>query len=141
MPSNPKEDAQALVDCMLPFAVKMLKGHGGFLPFGGVIDLNNQVIHQGPSSGQKQPTCNELIDILRSNHKKAARENTIIASCSVYDVRVKSPEKGILQDTISMELDHKTDYSVIVHYPYIIAENNLTFEVPFASEGNYKIFL
>lgn len=138
---TPREDAEALMNDLLPFAKKMLSEHGEFQPFGGVMEISGKIIREGATTGEYRSKSKDLIEILRNAHIEAARAGTIRASAIVYDVLIVPPGREAKQDAISVELDHRDDYSVVVHFPYSIdIEGSLRVEKPFAGAGSDLIF-
>jgi hypothetical protein len=138
---TPKEDAEALMNDLLPFAKRMLSDHGEFLPFGGVMETSGKIIWQGATTGEDHSPSKDLIEILRNAHIEAAQAGTIRASAIVYDVLIVPPGREVKQDAISVELDHRDNYSVVVHFPYSIdIDGDLSVEKPFAGAGSDLVF-
>lgn len=104
-----KEDAQTLVDEFMPFAKQMLVEYQEFLPFGGRMAIDGEIVHVGATTGEERSESQPLIDILREAHRGQARVGLIRASCTVYDIRTVPPNRTEKQDAIAFEIDHRDD--------------------------------
>lgn len=136
-----KEDTQTLVDELMPFAMRMLGEYGEFLPYGGHLKINGEIIHEGATTGEERSKSQELIDILRDAHRQQAKEGTIVAACIVYDILTAPPDRDEKQDAIAFEIDHRDSCSRIVIFPYKITEGGeVIAEAAFAVPGNFSIF-
>lgn len=136
-----KEDTQTLVDEFMPFARKMLDKYREFLPFGGRIATDGKIIHEGATTGMERSPSQDLIDILRDEHRKQAIEQSIRASCIVYDISIVPPGCTEKQDAIAFEIDHRDSYSRVIVYPYTISDaGEIMTEAAFAVRGQNNIF-
>ena len=136
-----KQGAQTLIDEFMPFAKMMLTDYQEFLPFGGHMKLDGEIVHEGATTGEEQSASQDLIDILRSAHRQQAEEQSIVAACIVYDMRIIPPNRTEKQDAIAFEVDHRDGYSGVIVYPYRFAEDNTPItEAPFAIRGESGIF-
>jgi hypothetical protein len=141
-PGRGKPDAEALLAQFLPFAEKMLREHGEFLPFGGRMNPDGEIVWEGASNGQERPLSQDLITLLRNGHAKLAVSGLIKASAIVYDVRIVPPGCVSKQDAIAVELDHEHGYSAIVYYPYRLdSAAVLHVEPPFTHQGQNFTFV
>ncbi len=140
--STAEDDAQSLVDELMPFAEQMLTMHREFFPFGGRMSVSGEITHEGASDGTEHPHSQVLIDLLRKAHKQQAEKKEIRAACIVYDIRTIPPNKTEKQDAIAFEIDHRDDYSIVVVFPYsFIGDGELQIEAPFAVAGEGNIFI
>ena len=136
-----KQDAQALVDEFMPFARQMLAEYREFLPYGGHMKLDGEIVHEGATTGQERSPSQDLIDVLRAAHRKQAEERSIMAACVVYDMRIVPPNRTEKQDAIAFEIDHRGGYSAVVIFPYQFADDGSPVtEAPFAMHGEEAIF-
>jgi hypothetical protein len=136
-----KADCEALLAEFRPFAEKMLREHGEFLPFGGRMKPDGVIVWEGASNGEEHPRSMDLIEILKSAHRKLALRDEIRAAAIVYDVRIVPPECITKQDAIAVELDHRLGYSSVVFYPYTLSDDfRLALEPPFARRGENETF-
>jgi hypothetical protein len=136
-----KADGEALLDALLPFAEQMLREHREFLPFGGSMKVDGEIVHEGAHDGSEHPPAQELIDLLRLAHQKAASEQQIRACATVYDIRTIPPGRSEKQDAIALATDHCGGYSAVVIFPYSFSpDGELVIEAPFAVQGDRAIF-
>ena len=136
-----KEDAQTFVDELMPFAKQMLATHGEFMPYGGRMKLDGEIVHEGAITGEECSKSQPLIDILRSSHSQAAREEKIRAACIVYDILIMPPGKSQKVDAIAFEIDHREEYSAVLFYPYALNEGEVVFiDAAFGGRGESAIF-
>lgn len=135
-----KNDCNQLLNATLPFAEKMLREHGEFLPFGAQMLPDGEIVSVGVDDGEDQPRSQNLIDLLKAAFKAGANGGDLIATALVYDVRVAPPGQDRKCDCIALDLDHRDNYSVTVFFPYSIADGAAALGDAFAMDGNYSIF-
>ena len=135
-----KADCEKLLDELIPFAEKMLREYGEFLPFGGYMLPEGAIVHAGAQSGEEHPPSQDLIDILRGAYQKKASRREVRATALVYDVRVKPPGGDQVQDAILVELDHETHYSIRVVFPYRLLNGAISRGETFAMKGTDAVF-
>jgi hypothetical protein len=136
-----KADGEAFLDALLPFAEQMLREHREFFPFGGSMKPDGEIVHESSHTGSEHPPSQELIDLLRQAHQKAAAERQIRACAIVYDIRTVPPGRSQKQDAIALAVDHCGGYSAVVIFPYSFgADGELAIEAPFAVQGERAIF-
>jgi hypothetical protein len=136
-----KADSEALMNSLLPFAHRMLRDHGEFFPFGGYMKSDGEIVWEGATTGAERPPSQELLDILRCEHRRRAVNREIRACATIYDVRVVPPNQEVKKDAIATELDHRTGYTVTVFFPYHFdATGELCIDPPFAHSGLGGIF-
>src|SRR5215470_8582788 len=117
---DPKADCESLLNAVLPFAQQMLDRHGEFYPYGGAMTTDGQITAVAAYDGQEHPASADVIKFLKSAFVTGAREGSYRATALVYDVRVTLPSDGKKSDAIAVSLNHRSDYSVIVLFPYTI---------------------
>jgi hypothetical protein len=138
--SDPTTDCQALIGSVLPLAKELLTAQGGFLPFGGAMRPDGQLVSIGAYDGNERSESAEVIALLKGALIAAARNGEYKATALVYDVRVKLPSSGEKSDAIAVSLNHRDDYSVIVLFPYRIDSGRLSLGKPFPQSGEADIF-
>lgn len=136
-----KDDAQSLVDELMPFAKRMLGEYREFMPYGGHMKLDGEIVYEGATTGEKRSKSQPLIDNLRDAHREQARVGSIRAACIVYDMRIIPPKRTEKLDAIAFELDHRDDYSGVAVYPYTIDDSgSVSIVTPFGFRGQGDIF-
>ena len=112
------EDLHRLVDDLLPFAEKMLREHKEFLPFGGHMKPDGEIVWEGAYNGDDLPLSQDLIDILHDSHRVMAEQHLIKACAVLYDIRTIPPGKSKKQDAICAAADSRDGISVHFVFPY-----------------------
>jgi hypothetical protein len=90
--------------------------------------------------GREHPPSADIIQILKTNFRRSAQDREYRVTAIVYDVRVVLPQTGIKSDAIAVALDHTDNYSVVVFFPYQIAQSQLIFGETFAQKGDDGVF-
>lgn len=129
-----KVESQKLFDAVLPVAKQLLLENEEFFPFGEVMKPNGEQVHLSVSNGEERPKSSELIELLKSHYIESAKSKKIIASALVYDVMVNG------SDSIAIDLDHVSGYSVTVIVPYELVEAELIIGKMFSVKGKNTIF-
>ena len=135
-----KDEAQELMDSVLPFAEQMLNKHGEFIPYGGAMKSNGEIISVAGTDGEEQPKSANITEILQDGFRNEAKNGTYKATAIVYDVRIRSPETGDASDAIAIALDHKSGYSVVVLLPYTLENGQLEYGQISAQAGENSVF-
>jgi len=138
--SNPKADCEALMSSVLPFAEQMLTTHGEFIPFGGAMRLDGQLVSIAGYDGDEHPRSVDVMGLMKDGLVAAARKGEYKATAIVYDVRVNLPSTGDKSDAIAISLNHRDNYSVIVFFPYKLDSGRLILGTVFAQKGEADIF-
>ena len=138
--TDAKDDAEALMNAVLPFAEKMLTQHGEFFPFGGAMKPNGEIVNVAGYDGRERPPSENLISLLNEGFRKDAKSGRYKATAVVYDVRVTLPDTTTKSDAIAVALDHRDNYSTLVMFPYSLSNGPLQMGEPFAEKGDHKIF-
>ena len=138
--ATPKSDCEDLLNTVLPMAEKLLAAHGEFYPFGASMKPGPEIALTAAYDGRERPPSQPLIDLLHDGFHQEAVEGTIVASATVYDVRIARPGSTSKTDAVAIELDHRDNYSTVVFFPYAIRAGKVEFEEPFANKGEFGIF-
>lgn len=138
---TPKSECERLMGKLVPFAEEMLEKNGEFFPFAGVVDSKGEIRFIAYWDGNDRPLSEDLIKTYQEKFKEQAAQKEIKASGLVYDAKIFPAGSSVKQDGIIVELDHQSDYSVIVYFPYTLDENKkLTIGQISASAGEARIF-
>lgn len=138
---NPKQEAEKLMNEILPVAKRMLRQHGEFLPYGGYMKPNGEIVHVGAKDPETdRPKSMDLISILRNSFRRMAKNKECIVAVTVFDVVVTIPESNRKSDAIQVSVDHIDNYSADVFFPYQIIEDKVVFGEIFAQEGKHEVF-
>jgi len=138
---TPKEECEALMNALVPFAQQMLSKNHEFYPFGGTMSVDGKIAQSASYTGEEHPASQPLIDLLEKGFRDGAKRHLYKATSIVVDVRTIPPGKMDKQDAVEVRLDHVSGYSVRVLFPYTFSpKGDLKFEAPFATPGDGKIF-
>jgi hypothetical protein len=135
-----KADCEALMNAVLPFAEQMLATYGEFIPFGGAMRPNREIVSIAGYDGNEHPRSVDVIALLKGAFVDAASKGEYLATAIVYDVRVKLSATEKKSDAIAVALDHRDGDSIIVLFPYKIDAGKPTLGVAFAQKGDADIF-
>jgi hypothetical protein len=140
MAATPKEEAQQLVDLVLPFAEQQLAKYGEFYPNGAELSSSGKIALAMSSNGQEHPPSAELIELLHTGFAAKAKAGEVRATALVYDAHVLPPGSSSKTDAVVIELEHREGYNVIVYFPYTIQSSVVHFAAPFVTPGPHHVF-
>src|ERR1700754_1680246 len=132
--SDPKSDCEALIGSVLPFAEQMLTTHGAFIPFGGAMRADGQIVSIAGYDENEQSQPTNVIALMKDKFVEAARRGEYKATAIVSDVKVELPSTEENSDAIAVSLNHRDNYSVVVLFPYKIDAGELILGTVFAQE-------
>lgn len=134
-------DIEALVLDLRPLAERLLREQRSFLPFGGHMKSNGQIVRESVGPEGEVLDSRESVEILRQSHRDLARAGGLRACATIYDSLVVPPNESHKRDAIAAELDHRDGYAGIVYFPYrFTVQGELYFDPPFAVRGEGRIF-
>jgi hypothetical protein len=125
---------------LLPLAERMLREHGEFYPYGGVMLPDGSMQHFAAWDGEERPKSKELIDLMLARFTEGALQGTYKATAIVYDVLTVPPGASQKTDAIAIRLDHRDDYSVVVMIPYRRTAGQVATGPVFAVKADGPIF-
>jgi hypothetical protein len=138
--NDAKADCEVLMSSVLRFAEHMLTNYGEFLPFGGAMRPDGELVSVAGYDGDKHPQSADVIRLLKEGFVKSAHQSQYKATALVYDTRIKLPPTGESSDAIAVSLNHRDSYSIVVILPYRIDGGKLTVGSAFAQDGEGDIF-
>ena len=127
-----------LASSVLPFAEQMLKNHGAFYPYAGVLTTAGEIRHVAGWTGEDHPESTEIIEMLKEGLRAGADEYQCTAL--VYDTMTVPPGKRKKQDAVTVDLEHRDGFSLIIVRPYRLRGQKLTFQEAFTAPGEGTIF-
>lgn len=116
---SPKEECEFLTGVILPIAEKQIRLYGEFYPFGAVLANNNSIEMTDIYEENDHPDANKVMQNLIDTHKRLANEGKIRASGIVWKTVMKD-SNGEDIDAITVSLEHKDNYSVVIAKSYKI---------------------
>lgn len=136
-----KDECEALMSAVLPAAEQMLIEHHALQPFGSTLSADGQITQVGGWVASKGPAQAALDAEFETSFRDGAARGELKATALVQPVLVVPPGKDEQQAGVSIQLDHRDDYSVVVTFPYRFSSGGeLVIEEPFAKEGEHAIF-
>lgn len=90
--------------------------------------------------GEEYPGANRVINGLKSGFVDLHANKGLRATALAFDVRVKTEDSEAKKDAVAVALDHISNYSVVVFFPYTKQGNQVLFGEAFAQQGDGGIF-
>jgi hypothetical protein len=90
--------------------------------------------------GRERPPSLDIINLLKDGLRADAAAHKIIASAIVSDVLTTEPTTGVKTNAISVSLDHRDHYSIVVLLRYTLHNSSLNVAPPTAQKGASDIF-
>ena len=138
---KPKQEAEMLMNAVLPVAEQMLTKHGEFYPYGGCMKLDGTIAHIGASDPDTdRPKSKDMIYVLRTALQEMARAKQCKAVAVVFEVGVILPDSDHKSDAIQVCVEHVDGYSVEVFFPYQIVNETVVYGDTFAQQGKHEVF-
>jgi hypothetical protein len=138
--ADAKDDSESLLNAALPIAEKMLKEHGEFYPYAFTLRADGTTAMVAGYDGHEKPPSLDVIDLLKKSLRADAAAHKIVASAIVSDVLTTDPSTGVKTDAISVALDHRDHYSIVVLLRYKLHNSSLDVASPTAQKGMADIF-
>ncbi len=136
-----KDECETLMSAVLPAAEQMLIEHHALQPFGSTLSADGQITQVGAWVAGSDPRTPELIADFETSFRDGAARGELKATALAQPVLTVPPGKDAPQAGVSIHLDHRDDYSVVVTFPYRFSSSGeLVIEEPFAREGEHAIF-
>jgi hypothetical protein len=124
---------------MLPFAQKMLKKRGAFLPFGAAMGRDGKIKAHAAYEDEEQVDCEILFDMLVQGFQMEAKELRATGICR--DVRVAPAAELEEVDAIEAVVEHSDKVCVHIFVPYRKGFlGRYKFGRTFASQGDVRVF-
>lgn len=137
---NPKADAESLVNSAIPLAIKMLREHGEFYPYGVILTSEGEIVHYGAKGATDHPKSSEVIALLEESFRARVVEHSMKAFALVFDVLIKPPGKAAKMNAIQVDIEHRDGYATSVYHPYTLQNSVPVFEASFSCQKDLKIF-
>ncbi|MGZ4973274.1 MAG: hypothetical protein ACXWDN_10975 [Limisphaerales bacterium] len=111
-----KQDYNALLQALMPFAEQMLKKNGEFFPFGAVVSTTGEVSAQAAFEGNDTPQSEDVIASLVQAFQTQARGGNIRATGICSDGRIL--HNGKETDAVIISLEHVSGNATKTCVPY-----------------------
>jgi hypothetical protein len=106
-----RDDLDALLDAVLPFAQDMITKRGEFFPFGAAMSAAGDVRIVVGYTGSEHPLSQDVIDTLLVGFRADAEAGTLRAAGICFDAKVRGPD-GKPTDAIVVALEHRAGDTV-----------------------------
>src|SRR5262249_23284658 len=120
MPAQPtpeaREDYNALLEFLIPFAEQMLKKNGEFYPFGAAVSAQGEVEACATYDGDETPASEDVIAMVVQAFQGKVREGKIRATGICYDGRIVQDGKKV--DAVIVSLEHGSGSATKAYAPY-----------------------
>lgn len=138
---TPKQEAEKLMNAVLPVAERMLKEHREFYPYGGCLRPDGSITHIGATdSDTDHPKSRDLLFVLKESLREMAGRRECKAVAIVFDVAITLPKSGERSDSIQVNIEHVDGYSVEVFFPYRLADGELIYGETLVQQGKHEVF-
>ena len=141
---EPQEQAEQLVNAVLPLAEQMLKEHGEFLPYAGVIKADGQieVMQFSPEGSEPKTllTAKQMHQGATEMLREGAQTGDYTTTALVSNVYVVKPGTEDKVEAVAVSIDDAEGNSMEVFFPYTISEGAVGFGTAFAQKGTHYIF-
>jgi len=138
--ASPKQEAELLMNAVLPFAEQMLRQHGEFYPYGGIMRPDGSIAPVGMQDPTTdRPRSATVIETLRQELRARVERNEAKAAAIVFDVQVTPPGAGHKTDAIEVLVQHRDSYCAEVFFPYQLKNGQLSLGQVFAQSCGTQI--
>lgn len=111
---------EELLNYCLGFAKQMVESHGGFYPFGAVLDSSSTVTAVGADIGEEHPHGAAVFQFLQSAMRAQFQRREIIAASIATDVNIPPQYQPTFPDGIRALLECP-GYSRYIYLPYRVS--------------------
>ena len=125
---------------LLTLVKKFLQDAAEFYPVGAFMNIDGKMNSMAGYDGRENPPSDEIIQIITQGFIEGAKDGSFKATALAYDALVTDPDTGSKDDAIAIALDHRQNYSVVVHFRYRMHQGLPILEPPTASPGARQIF-
>ena len=140
MTVSAKTDVELLMNEWISFGKNMLAEHGEFYPYAAALTAEREIVSFAADDGSEHPSSADIISFLKAGLRDRASRNTYIATALFFDVKIDDSNSPGMTDAIAVALDHRSDYSVTVFFPYKLQDGLPSFGDLFATQGSADIF-
>ena len=138
---TPKEEAEVLMNAILPVAERMLLRYGEFYPYGGYMKPDGTVAHIGANDPDTdRPKSKDLLYVLRSSLREMADGRRCKAVALVFNVSTTLPNSGQKSDAVQLSIEHEGGYSVEIFLPYRVTGGEVVYGETFVQQGKHEVF-
>jgi len=140
--SNPrsKREVEFLMSEGVPFAEKLMREDGEFVPFGAVMLPDGLIQTVGTPGESDDVTAEGALEQLLLSFREGAENGRYKATALFVNVRVRNPADGEMVAALQVALEHRDGYCVDVFYPYVGDSGSTELGDPFAGRRRGTVF-
>ena len=135
-----QEEAEELVNAVLPHAEGMLIAHGEFFPFGGALTLDGELAELSVGDDHRHSPVEVIVEELKKGFRDGAGAKNFRATALVFPIQAELSEGADETDAVAIALDHQANFSVVLIIPYVLSDGAVEFGEAIAQEGAHDIF-
>jgi hypothetical protein len=119
---TPRDELDALLNAVLPFAEQMLTQHGDFYPFGATISRDGKIALIQPFIEEEEeiPDSPQLVHTLYQGLRDQALRREIRGGAVCTNVSMRPEGADEETDAVRVSLDHANHVPLDVFQPYAI---------------------
>jgi hypothetical protein len=139
----PRDELDALLNAVLPFAEQMLRQHGDFYPFGATIERDGKISLIQADLGEEEdiPDSPELVHLLYEGLRDRAVRGEIRGGAVCMNVSIRPEGSDEETDAVRVSLDHAQHEPLDVFQPYALERNgDVVFGVTVAVAADPRVF-
>ena len=137
--ADPREEIEALLNYLLPFAEERLSTDGEFYPYAALLSADGELRSVSAATGD-EPEVADLLVALHEDLRAQAAAGSIRACGIAADVTLTDPDSGETKDAVQLELDHADAEPVDVYVPYETGADGVKFGDPVSARGREPVF-
>jgi hypothetical protein len=117
-----RDELDALLNAVLPFAEQMLRQHGDFYPFAATVAPDGRVSLIQPDLGEDEeiPESDQIVHLLYEGLRDQALRGEIRGGAVCTNVSVQLDENDEENDAVRVSLDHAKHDPLDIFQPYAI---------------------
>jgi hypothetical protein len=135
-----KQCVEQLMSEGLPFAEKLLREDGEFLPFGALRVREGPIRIVGAPSDDELPDAGNVLERLLSDMRQGAQRREYEAIAVFANVEIPRPGDGKVVSAVFVGLEHQDGYCADVFFPYTRSEGRVELGTSFAGFREGSVF-
>ena len=135
-----REEFDALIEFLVPFAQEMLELQGDFYPFAGYVDDSGEVCMVGAHLEDKHPDRKDVHAFLLEGFQAEASTKGYLATAICADGRAQRPDNEEVSDAVIVQLEHRDGTAISFALPYAKVGNDITYGEPFGLRSKPAVF-
>ncbi|MFI3246628.1 MAG: hypothetical protein R3Y10_09120 [Ferrimonas sp.] len=125
-----QEQAQQLLNTLMPLVDKLLREEGEFMPFAAAMTPAGDFVSVGVPIDEEEANPSEaMLADLQLVLREAAQQGEYQATAAVYDTGIVLDDKpeSVPQDAIGIHLEHQQGFAMMVFVPYTLVKQQVQY--------------